>query len=367
MTKVLAAMSGGVDSSVAAYLALKDGFEVVGATMRLTNPGFDTGDVNKCGFGKDVEDAANVCATLGIPHEVKNYSADFHKCVIEHFIDTYLAGNTPIPCIECNRNLKFGALLNEAKALGCDRVITGHYANVEYDSNVDRYYLKRGADLSKDQTYVLYFLSQEQLSILDFPVGKYSKSHTREIAASIGLDVASKKDSEDICFVPDKDYAAYIESKEEEMKLNLPGPGNYIDREGNILGQHKGYYHYTVGQRKGLGIALGLRAFVTEIRPGTNEVVLGIDSELYTKNVHVNKCYIISDIMPDGSLIGEIGVPFRCSGKVRYGLKEMDCMATVNPDGSMDVVFDNEVRAAVKGQSLVIYRGDYCLGGGIIG
>jgi len=366
MTKVLAAMSGGVDSSVAAYIAKKDGNEVVGVTMRLSNPGFDSGDVNKCGFGKDIEDAAAVCSNLGIPHEVKNYEADFQKCVIKHFIDSYLAGNTPIPCIECNRNLKFGALLEEAKNLSCDRVITGHYANIEYNSEVDRYYLKRGVDLSKDQTYVLYFLSQSQLSMLDFPVGRFDKAYTREIASSIGLDVANKKDSEDICFIPDKDYAAFIEARASQSGVELPGPGNYVDRDGNILGTHKGYYHYTVGQRKGLGIALGLRAFVTEIRPSTNEVVLGIDGELYTKHAHTDKCYIISDIMPDGSKIGEKGVPFRCSGKVRYGLKEMECEAVVNSDGSMDVIFDNEVRAAVKGQSLVIYRGDYCLGGGII-
>lgn len=366
MTKVLAAMSGGVDSSVAAYLMTKDSYEVVGVTMRLNNPGFDTTNVNKCGFGKDIDDAKLVCDKLGISHEVIDYTADFNDCVIKHFVETYLEGSTPIPCIECNRSFKFGSLLNSAKLQGFDKVVTGHYANIEYNPLVKRYYLKRGADLSKDQTYVLYFLNQEQLSMLDFPIGKISKLKTREIAGSIGLDVASKKDSEDICFIPDKDYAKFIKSKAGEFNLSLPGPGNYIDHEGNILGQHKGYYHYTVGQRKGLGIALGLRAFVTEIRPKTNEVVLGIDANLYTKHAHVDKCYLVSDIMPDGSKIGEIGVPFECSGKIRYGLKEMDCIAIKNSDGSMDVTFDSEVRAVVKGQSLVIYRNDYCLGGGII-
>jgi len=366
MSKALVAMSGGVDSSVALYLTLKSGAEAEGVTMRLFDKeGAAVANPQKCGGADDAADARRVCEMLGAKHEVIDYEADFKHCVIDYFVDSYMAGATPIPCIECNRNLKFGALFDEALKRGCDTVVTGHYARVIYEPSIDRYLLMRAKEPAKDQTYVLYFLGQDKLKKLRFPCGEYGKDEIRFMASAAGLPVASKKDSEDICFVPDGNYAGIIERELEASGDALPGQGNYVDSGGNVLGTHEGYYRYTVGQRKGLGIAIGSRVFVTGINPEKNEVILGTDNELYRRNVHAVRCNFTTDILPDGTRIHK-GEQIRCSGKIRYGLKEAEGTLTINDDGSIDMLFDDAVRAPVRGQSLVLYVGDCCIGGGII-
>lgn len=352
--KALIAMSGGVDSSVAAYLIRKQGLDAIGCTMKLyDNEDADIPKENTCCSLDDIEDARSVATRLGMPYYVFNFKDDFKERVIDNFIGCYECGMTPNPCIECNRYLKFNKLLERSEILGCDYVVTGHYARIE--ETPDGFILKKAVDDSKDQSYVLYSLTQEQLKHTLFPLGGLTKTQAREIAEENGFINANKPDSQDICFVPDGDYAKVIRHY---TGKDYP-PGNYVSTTGEVLGTHKGIIHYTIGQRKGLGIALGEPRFVCRIDSDKNEVVLGTNEELMTHNVHVKDINWIAGQAPSNK--------FTCSARVRYKHREQSCTVEVNGDGSAEVIFDEVIRAATPGQSCVFYDGDIVLGGGIIG
>ena len=289
--KVVVGMSGGVDSSVAAYLLKEQGYDVIGVTMQIWQDEEQTIQEENggcCGLSA-VDDARRVAADLEIPYYVMNFKKEFKRDVIDYFIEEYRQGRTPNPCIACNRYVKWESLLKRSMDIGADYIATGHYARIIKLDN-GRYTLMRSATLAKDQTYALYNLTQEQLSHTLMPVGEYSKDEVREIADKINLQVANKPDSQDICFVPDGDYASFIENSTGE-KIQ---PGNFVDQEGNILGQHKGIIHYTVGQRKGLGLSLGHPVFVLEIRPETNEVVIGDNEDSLSYIVRANRINFMS-------------------------------------------------------------------------
>ena len=305
-----------------------------------------------CGLSA-VDDARRVAAAIGIPYYVMNFKDEFQKSVIEYFTKEYLAGRTPNPCIACNRYVKWEALLQRSLSIGADYIATGHYARIEHLPN-GRYAIRRSATMEKDQTYALYNLTQEQLARTLMPVGEYSKDRIREMADEIGLLVAHKPDSQDICFVPDGDYASFIENTTDQVLQT----GDFVTPEGKILGKHKGIIHYTVGQRKGLGLALGYPAFVLEIRPETNEVVIGTYEESLTYTVRANELNFMS--------VEQITEPVRVFAKIRYNHKGAWC--TVERTGEDEIVctFDEPIRAATPGQAVVLYDGEYVLGGGTI-
>lgn len=351
--KVFAAMSGGVDSSVTAWLLKEAGYTVTGATMKLYRPacGQDAGS----GSDRDIEDARAVCERLGIPHKMFDFGKAFADCVIRDFADEYRAGRTPNPCVVCNKYLKFGALLREAVDSGHDRIATGHFARVGWDAS-GRYLLKKAADAAKDQSYMLWRLDQGQLSRTLFPLGGMTKSEVRAIAAGLGLSTAHKSDSQDICFVPDGDYAGFLIR---EMGI-VPEPGDFVDADGCVLGRHQGIIHYTVGQRKGLGIALGQPMFVSSKDALTRRVVLcGGDSPLlWTRTVTLDHLNLIAA----DRLFGAV----RCEAKLRY--RHTAAPATVVQTGKDTAVltFDEPQRAPAPGQSAVFYDGETVIGGGII-
>ena len=353
--KGLIAMSGGVDSSVSAYLIKKSGDEAVGCTMRLFENDMIGQDIlGTCCSLKDTEDARGVCGRLGIDYRIFHYEQYFEEDVIEPFVRCYEEGKTPNPCIECNRKFKFDRLYKEMENLGCDYIVTGHYARIEKDPDTGRFLLKKGIDERKDQSYVLYTMTQYQLGHTRFPLGEYTKDEVRRIALENGFVNAKKKDSQDICFVPDGDYAAFMEryrGKEYEE-------GNFVDRDGNILGRHKGYIRYTTGQRKGLGIAAGIPLYVTEIRPLTNEVVLGAETDLLRRELYAEKVNLISRESLDE--------PVRVKAKIRYRQKEQPATAVVESSGRLKVIFDEPMRAITRGQAVVLYDGDVVVGGGVI-
>lgn len=354
MKKALIAMSGGVDSSVAAYLMKEHGYDCIGVTMKLfQNEDAGVSRKKSCCSLDDVEDARSVAHNLGIPYYVFNFTADFKKQVMDRFVAAYENGATPNPCIDCNRYLKFDSLYHRAEELGCHYVVTGHYARIEQRED-GRYLLKKAADPAKDQSYVLYSLTQEQLAHTMFPLGDMNKHQTRMIADEQNFFNADKPDSQDICFVPDGDYASFIENTTDQV---LP-TGNFVTPEGKILGKHKGIIHYTVGQRKGLGLALGYPAFVLEIRPETNEVVIGTYEESLTYTVRANELNFMS--------VEQITEPVRVFAKIRYNHKGAWC--TVERTGEDEIVctFDEPIRAATPGQAVVLYDGEYVLGGGTI-
>jgi tRNA-specific 2-thiouridylase len=354
--KVMIGMSGGVDSSVAAAVLLEKGYDVIGVTMQIWP---DMGEERKrteggCCSLSAVDDARRVADKLGIPYYVMNFKDIFQEKVIDYFTSEYIIGRTPNPCIACNRFVKFDALLKKAVAMGIDYVATGHYARVEYDGERKRYLLKKSATDKKDQTYALYNLTQEQLSRTLMPIGDYEKDEVRKIAKKIGLSVATKPDSQEICFVDDNNYGKFIcENTDYEIK-----PGYFVDAQGNILGKHKGIVHYTIGQRKGLGIALGRPMFVVEIDAVNNRVVLGDEDDVFSKSLVAEDLNFISI----ESLQGELKV----KAKIRYSAKEADAVITPLPNGEASVLFYEPQRAITPGQSVVFYDSDTVVGGGVI-
>lgn len=354
MKKAMIAMSGGVDSSVAAYLISQQGYETVGVTMKLHNDESQAQAEASCCTSDDIEDARSVAGILGIPYHVYNYSDNFTEHVISRFVDAYRNARTPNPCIDCNRYIKFDRLVKTAIELGFDYVVTGHYAVTEYDETSGRYLLKKAVDESKDQSYVLYSLSQEQLRHILFPLGSMSKQEVREIADKLDFINADKPDSQDICFVPDGDYARFIE---EWCGLKFEN-GNFVDLQGNVIAQHKGIINYTIGQRKGLGIAAKAPYYVVGKDLERNEVILGSNEDLFSSTLTATDVNFIS--------VEKLTEPMRVRAKVRYKQKETD--ATISPleNGDVSVVFDEPQRAIASGQAVVFYDGDIVVGGGTI-
>lgn len=353
--RALIAMSGGVDSSVAAQMMASRGYECVGCTMRLYENdvvGMDLMDT--CCSLENTQDARSVTEKIGIPYHIVHYENLFRQEVIEPFIDEYLHGRTPNPCIECNRKLKFQHLYEKMKELGCDLLVTGHYARVRFDEESGRYQLLKALDLAKDQSYVLYVLTQEQLAHVQFPLGEQDKHTTREIASESGFGNAQKHDSQDICFVPDGDYAGFIERYSEK---ECPA-GDFVDTAGNVLGRHKGIIHYTLGQRRGLGLPAANRLYVTGIDPESNTVTIGSNDDLMKTTLYARKVNLIA--------MDRIETPLRCSAKIRYRHKEQPCTVTQPEEDLLKVVFDEPQRAITPGQSVVLYDGDVVLGGGVI-
>ena len=349
--KALIAMSGGVDSSVAAYLMKEAGYDCIGVTMKL----YDNEDIGMeqektCCSLSDIEDARSVAVKLGIPYYVFNFKADFKEKVIDNFIESYRCGMTPNPCIECNRHLKFAHLWQKARELQCDVVVTGHYARITEDGQ--GYHLLKGKDSAKDQSYVLYSLTQEQLAHTCFPLGGYTKEEIRRIAEEQGFFNAAKKDSQDICFIPDGDYRSFIEKTTGQSSQ----PGDFGDKDGNVLGTHKGYYCYTIGQRRGLGISAPQSLYVTEIRPEENKVVLGSNDDLFHSHLTADNFNWIEEVRPDEVI----------KARIRYHQVEKEATARVTQDGRVEVDFLEPQRAITKGQSVVLYRGDAVVGGGRI-
>lgn len=351
--KALIAMSGGVDSSVAAYLMMNQGYECMGATMKLvTNPEEEEAKERSCCSLEDVEDARSVAARLGIPYYVFNFTEDFKKMVMEPFVAAYEKGETPNPCIACNRYLKFERFYKRAMELGCDYVVTGHYVRICEEKR--RFLLKKAVDKSKDQSYVLYSMTQEQLAHTLFPLGEMEKTKTRQLAEEKGFINSEKPDSQDICFVPDGDYAGFIRRT---TGKEYPA-GSFVDKDGNVLGSHKGIIHYTKGQRKGLGVSAATPLYVCEICPGENRIVLGKNEELFTREFEAaDMNWIYWDVPPK---------TFRAKAKVRYRHEEQRAAVQVLADGRIHVEFDEPQRAITRGQSVVLYDGEYVLGGGII-
>ena len=353
--KALIAMSGGVDSSVAAQMMASRGYECVGCTMRLYENdvvGMDLMDT--CCSYENTQDARSVTEKIGIPYHIVHYENLFRQEVIEPFIDEYLHGRTPNPCIECNRLLKFQHLYEKMQALGCDLLVTGHYARVRFDEESGRYQLLKALDLAKDQSYVLYVLTQEQLAHVQFPLGEQDKHKTREIASESGFQNAGKHDSQDICFVPDGDYAGFIE----RYSGKTCPAGDFVDADGNVLGRHKGIIHYTLGQRRGLGLPAANRLYVTGIDPESNTVTIGSNDDLMKTTLYARKVNLIA--------MDRIETPLRCSAKIRYRHKEQPCTVTQPEEDLLKVVFDEPQRAITPGQSVVLYDGDVVLGGGVI-
>ena len=354
MKKALIAMSGGVDSSVAAYLTKQAGYDCAGITLNL----FDNDDIEisrdrTCCSLDDIEDARAVCRTIGIPYYVYNFKDSFREHVIARFIRAYETGATPNPCVDCNRFIKFEKLVRRAEELDYDLVVTGHYATVER-SESGRYLLKKAADLSKDQSYVLYPLTQRQLAKAYFPLGSMTKDETRELAESLGLLNARKRDSQDICFVPDGDYASFIE----HYTGNVYPHGAFTDEDGNVLGEHKGIIRYTIGQRRGLGLALPHPMYVKEKDPENNRVILCDNERLFSQSLIAKDVNLIS--------VDRIDAPMRVKARVRYNQKEQPATVISLDDDTISVTFDEPQRAICKGQAVVLYDGDYVVGGGTI-
>lgn len=353
--KAMIAMSGGVDSSVAALLMLKSGFECEGATMKLFSedePGI--GESGCCKAAEGVRDARVVAEKLGIPYHVFDYSGKFREHVIEKFVTVYKEGATPNPCIDCNRWLKFGEFMAGAEKAGCHYIATGHYAVIGYDEASERFTLKKGADRAKDQSYVLYSLTQEQLARTFLPLGALHKSEVREIAMENDFVNAKRQESQDICFVADGDYAAFI-----ERYTGVPNePGDFIDEDGRVVGRHKGIVRYTVGQHKKLGLSLPETLYVCEKRQSDNTVRLGREEELYSKTATAGDINLIA--------CGSIDSPMRVSVKVRYRQKEQPATVVQTGPDTLCVEFDEPQRAVARGQALVMYDGDYVVGGGTI-
>ena len=364
---VLIAMSGGVDSSVAALLLKEKGYKVKGAVLRMHDADLSAEELSNGKLPQNIWHAREAARKARIDFTILDVRKAFEQKVMTYFAESYQNGITPNPCIFCNRHMKLPPLFRTAEELECEYVATGHYAVVEYNPDTGRYMLKKGKDRGKDQSYMLCRLTQEMLSKLITPLGTYTKEEIRQIAKDKGLKNANAPDSQDICFIPDGDYAGFVEewmrkkAGPEADPSQLPGlkPGNFVDQEGNVLGQHKGLIHYTIGQRKGLGLSLKAPLYVCGKRLDTNEVVLCPDEDLYRDTVRAGQVNFVSYAeLPKGSM--------RVSAKIRYSAGEEEGTASLLSDGTLEVRFDKPVRAPAPGQSLVLYDGDIVVAGGII-
>ena len=351
--KIAVAMSGGVDSAVAALLLQQEGHLLIGLTMRLWSETEQLEDDPCPPLDENAKDAAAIAEQLGFPHKTVGFGTRFRHCVIQPFLEEYIAGRTPNPCVECNRTIKFGALYEQALAESCSALATGHYARLEQDG-AGQLLLKKAADITKDQSYFLWSLPRQLLPFLRFPLGNYTKSEIRAIAAKHGFISAHRSDSQDICFIPNGDYISFIEQHSD----NSFPEGDFISPEGTVLGKHRGLIRYTVGQRKGLGIALGAPAFVSEKNALRNTVTLCSDRELYRNKLTARRINVLISDIPDQ--------PIRLEAKIRY--RHSPAPVTVERIGEdrLSVVFDEPQRAIAPGQSLVLYDGDTVIGGGII-
>ena len=342
--KALIAMSGGVDSSVAAYLAQRSGFDCIGATMLL----------HCTDASRQIEDARSVAQRLGIPFHVLDFQEDFRQLVMDRFVQDYEDGLTPNPCVVCNQNLKFGKLLDAALEMGCDQIFTGHYARIEQDPQTGRFHLRKAVDEGKDQSYFLYSLNQHQLSHTKFPLGELTKDQVRAIAEEQGFVNARKRDSQDICFVPDGDYMAFLERYTGKQYPD----GDFLDQEGHVVGKHRGAVGYTLGQRKGLGLAMGAPVYVCDKNMEANTVTVGPNEALFHRSLLANDW--------NWYPFEELTEPLEVTAKIRHS--QFEKAATVYPesDGFARVEFQEPQRAITPGQAVVLYRDDMVIGGGTI-
>ncbi|MCT4621505.1 MAG: tRNA 2-thiouridine(34) synthase MnmA [Marinisporobacter sp.] len=353
--KVVVGMSGGVDSSVAAYVLKKQGYEVIGVTMKVwQDEEEDEREDGCCGLSA-VDDARRVANALDIPFYVMNFKKIFEKKVIDYFVEEYVSGRTPNPCIACNKFMKFDELLRRAHNLGAHYVATGHYAKIEYDSENDKYMIKKSNAIAKDQTYALYNFTQDQLKHTLMPLGEFdSKDEVRKIAEELGFINASRPDSQEICFIKDNNYGKFIENRK-------PGkivPGNFVDRNGKILGKHKGIPYYTIGQRKGLGITFGKPVFVVDIIPKKNQIVLGNNEEVFGMELLAEDINLV--------YLNEIEEGLNVQAQTRYNAKPAAAKLYNEANNKIRVVFEEPQRAITPGQAVVFYDEEYLLGGGTI-
>lgn len=350
---IVVAMSGGVDSSVAAALLVEQGYDVIGVTLCLHKSTEDEPATSCCSI-QSIEDAKRVASKIGIQHIVLSRHADFEKHVIDNFVEEYRRGHTPNPCVRCNEFIKFDLLMDWAKSIGASKVATGHYARIRYNDDSNRWVLMRGLDDSKDQTYALYRLTQDQLAHTAFPLGEMTKVEVRAKAEEIGLAVSDKPDSQEICFVPNKDYRAYLE----KIAPELINPGQIIDSSGKVIGKHRGVAFYTIGQRKGLGIYAGYPVYVTHLDADTNTVVVGHDDELCETKLVAKDLNMISV----ESVADELAV----TAKIRYNAKDSAAVVRSISKDAVEVVFEHPQRAVTPGQAVVFYQGDVVVGGATI-
>jgi len=363
---IAVAMSGGVDSSTVAAMLRAEGHQVIGLTMQLWNqrrlagqPGMPAAVQGRCCSLDDVYDARRVAETLGIPYYVVNHEDRFERDVVRPFVEEYLSGRTPIPCSLCNNHLKFDQLLVVAQQIGADALATGHYARVEFDDRTGRWLLKRASDLSKDQTYFLFGLTQEQLSRTLFPLGQMTKPEVRDLARQHALALAEKPDSQEICFVPGGDYKNFLDAYLAEQGDSLPDTaGELVTSSGEVIGEHNGIHHFTVGQRKGLGVATGSPLYVIQIKGDTRQVVVGSQDQLYSKTLRAHRVNLIS--------VDDLREPMRVSVKIRH--RHEAAPALIEKSGAEEILatFDQPQRAITPGQAAVFYDGDVVVGGGWI-
>ncbi|WP_028297148.1 tRNA 2-thiouridine(34) synthase MnmA [Olivibacter sitiensis] len=356
--RILVAMSGGVDSSVASVMLHEQGYEVIGLTMKTWDYASSGGSSKETGCCSldSINDARALAVNYGFPHYILDIRDEFGDFVIDNFVDEYLAGRTPNPCVLCNTHIKWEALLKRADKLDCEFIATGHYANI-YQHDNGRYVISKGKDEHKDQSYVLWGVSQRNLARTKFPLGSFTKKEIRQMALEMGqMELANKSESYEICFVPDNDYRSFLRHKVEDIDEKI-GKGNFILRDGTVVGQHQGYPYYTIGQRKGLGIALGRPVFVTSILPESNTVMLGDESELEKGSAHVKNINLIK--------YEHIHEPLEAVTKIRYKDAGMESHI-VEEDGMMKVDFQHKVKGIAPGQSAVFYEGNDLLGGGFL-